>query len=60
MSQQQKQKWLDYLAAFLWCYMTGTFALGYLTNAFYPWLWVILFVFPSIFLYCLAKWLWKS
>jgi len=56
---KNKTKWLDWLAAFLWVYMTSTFIIGYLTETFYPLLWVILFVFPSVGLYCFAKWLWS-
>jgi len=56
---KSKTKWLDWLAAFLWVYMTSTFLIGYWTNTFLPWWWCILFVFPSVGLYCFAKWLWS-
>jgi len=57
---KNKSKWLDWLAAFLWLYMTSTALIGYLTNTFIPWWWCVLFVFPSIGLYCFAKWLWSK
>jgi len=56
--KKTKTKWLNPLAVFLWFYPTSTFIIGYWTNTFIPFWWVILFVFPSVGLYCFAKWLW--
>jgi len=57
---KSKTKWLNPLTVFLWLYGASTFFIGYFTNTFLPFWWVMLFVFPSILLYCFGKWLWTS